>query len=208
MGRLARSFLIVFSFLTVLVAESTITKANTLAIVTGNGNSISRSFSFKRTQLFKTAQIRFFASTNSTTWTTQELNSTIYSDAPVVEPEVQTSEIVYQNNVTIWQTASTNRYIMGQCTWYAYNRRSELGLKTGSLWGNAGNWQYAAAAAGWTVNNVPSIGAVIEWPGHVAIVERIDWEKNRVYISEMNYLWAYNYHEAWIENADQQTYIH
>jgi surface antigen len=204
-SRVMRFILVGFSFFGALTMSLVNMSDNVRATETANGNSVSRSFSFKRTRLFKTAEIRFFASTNSTIWTTQELNPALYS---VVQNPLPVNEIVYQNNVTIWQTSSENRYVMGQCTWYVYNRRAELGLKTGSLWGDAGNWQYYAAAAGWTVDNIPSIGAVIEWPGHVAVVEKIDWENNRVYISEMNYLWAFNYHEAWVENADQQIYIH
>jgi surface antigen len=207
---IARPFLILTVFILVLVSVFQFIGVPTNALTTNNGNAITLSFSFRRTQLVhKSAQVGFFDSINSTDWITQKTSVDTFSAVPVPEPIVSQTPINLRDGVTSWQTDSGNRYTPGQCTWYAYNRRRELGLKTGSFWGNAGNWQYAAAAAGFTVNNTPGIGAIIEWPGHVAVVEKIDWKNNRVYISEMNYLWIpYNYHETWINNADQQVYIH
>ena len=81
-----------------------------------------------------------------------------------------------------------NRYSFGQCTWYAYERRAELGRPVGSLWGNAATWAYYAAAAGYKVNGTPAVGAVMQnggGYGHVAVVEAVS-PGNYVTISEMN----------------------
>ena len=85
-----------------------------------------------------------------------------------------------------------NRYAFGNCTWYAYERRQQLGRPVGSLWGNASTWAMYAAAAGYTVNGSPAPGAVLQQGaagyygyGHVAIVESVDPGKS-ITISEMN----------------------
>lgn len=81
-----------------------------------------------------------------------------------------------------------NRYAYGNCTWYAYERRAQLGRPIGSFWGNGGSWGYSAAAAGFVVNNTPAAGAILVEPGspgHVAIVERV-LDNGDVYITEMN----------------------
>lgn len=82
-----------------------------------------------------------------------------------------------------------NRYAAGNCTWYAYERRAQLGKPVGSFWGNANTWGMSAAGTGYSVDNAPSAGAVMVdesgWYGHVAIVESVS-ENGDVYISEMN----------------------
>jgi surface antigen len=81
-----------------------------------------------------------------------------------------------------------NRYAYGNCTWYAYERREQLGMPVGSFWGNGGSWAYSARAAGYVVNSTPSFGAVLVQagsPGHVAIVESVNADGSIV-ISEMN----------------------
>jgi surface antigen len=176
------------------------------ALDTGYGISISRSFSLLTARPERSYSRQRFASNQSTEWKGQKISKlAVDKPEPVYEPSGQT---VVQSNLEIYNTQVGNRYIPGQCTWYAYNRRVELGLNVGSYWGNAGSWQFNARAGGYRVDNSPAVGAIIEWPGHVAIVEKVDAKNNRVYISEMNYLWAYNYHEAWIDNANQQVYIH
>ena len=91
-----------------------------------------------------------------------------------------------------WLTASVgNRYAAGNCTWYAYERRLQLGRPIGSFWGHARAWSASARAAGFLVNNTPAPGAIIQntWGGygygHVGIVERVDGQN--IYVSDMNY---------------------
>ena len=85
-----------------------------------------------------------------------------------------------------------NRYDYGYCTWYAYNRRAELGRPVGSFWGNASSWAYMARGSGFRVDNVPEVGAVMQDSysaggyGHVAVVESVGADGS-VTVSEMNY---------------------
>ncbi|MFU0766894.1 CHAP domain-containing protein, partial [Staphylococcus warneri] len=80
-----------------------------------------------------------------------------------------------------------NLYTAGQCTYYVYDR---VGGKVGSTWGNANNWANAAAAAGYTVNNRPAAGAILQTTqggyGHVAYVESVNSDGS-IRVSEMNY---------------------
>lgn len=85
-----------------------------------------------------------------------------------------------------------NRYDYGYCTWYAYNRRAELGRPVGSFWGNAATWASYARGSGYTVSSTPIAGAVMQTAnaaggyGHVAVVERVNGDGS-IFISEMNY---------------------
>lgn len=82
-----------------------------------------------------------------------------------------------------------NRYAPGNCTWYAYERRAQLGRPVGSFWGNANTWAANARASGYRVNNSAAAGAVFAdqagYFGHVGIVERVK-PNGDVVVSEMN----------------------
>ena len=89
-----------------------------------------------------------------------------------------------------------NRYGLGQCTWYAYERRVQLGSPVGGMWGNANTWAYAAAANGFLVDGNPASGAIMQnggGYGHVAIVEAVNPGVS-VTISEMN---GYRFGGGW-----------
>lgn len=85
-----------------------------------------------------------------------------------------------------------NRYDYGYCTWYAYNRRAELGRPIGSFWGHASTWRINAMGSGYLVNKSPRVGAVMQDSysaggyGHVAVVESVNADGS-ILISEMNY---------------------
>jgi len=100
----------------------------------------------------------------------------------------------------IARASAGNRYAFGNCTWYAYERRMQLGSPVGSFWGNAATWAVYARAAGYRVDNTPEVGAVAQWnayqggagyAGHVAIVESVNGDGS-VTVSEMNYLYNFN----------------
>lgn len=81
-----------------------------------------------------------------------------------------------------------NGYAFGYCTYYAFDRRVEMGKRVGGNWGHATSWAGSAAREGYTVNNSPSVGAIIQnggGYGHVGIVERI-LPNGDIEISEMN----------------------
>ena len=84
-----------------------------------------------------------------------------------------------------------NKYAPGNCTWYAYERRAQLGRTVGSFWGNANTWVDAARGTGYTVSRQPLAGAVLvsgSGPyGHVAVVESVD-ASGEIVVSEMNNL--------------------
>ena len=91
------------------------------------------------------------------------------------------------SNTTSERSASGNLYTAGQCTWYVYDK---VGGKISSTWGNANNWANAAASSGYTVNNTPKQGAIMQTSqgafGHVAYVENVN-NDGSVKVSEMNY---------------------
>jgi len=92
-------------------------------------------------------------------------------------------------NAQIASASAGNRYAFGQCTWYAYERRAQLGRPVGSFWGNAATWAMYARAAGYLVDDNPNVGAVMQnggGYGHVAVVESINPGES-ITISEMNY---------------------
>ncbi|WP_206166381.1 LysM peptidoglycan-binding domain-containing protein [Mammaliicoccus sciuri] len=80
----------------------------------------------------------------------------------------------------------SNLYTSGQCTYYAFSKRPDLG----NTWGNANNWANAAAQAGYTVNNSPAAGSILQSTaggyGHVAYVDKVNADGS-IQVSEMNY---------------------
>lgn len=81
-----------------------------------------------------------------------------------------------------------NRYAYGYCTWWAYERRAQIGRPIGSFWGNATSWASSGSASGFAVNRTPVVGAIMQnggGYGHVAIVEAVNPDGS-VEISEMN----------------------
>lgn len=108
-----------------------------------------------------------------------------------------------------------NRYDYGYCTWYAYNRRAELGRPVGSFWGNASTWASYARGSGYLVNSSPAVGAVMQNSyqaggyGHVAVVESVNADGS-IYVSEMNYAgWnVKSYRTVSAGEASGYNYIH
>lgn len=110
-----------------------------------------------------------------------------------------------------------NLYTDGQCTYYAFNRRAELGKPIGSLWGNASNWAASASQAGFNVNNTPEVGAIFQSTpgqngagayGHVGVVESVN-PNGTLTVSEMNWNGGVNVKSyRTIYNPGSYNYIH
>ncbi len=84
----------------------------------------------------------------------------------------------------------SNGYDYGYCTWYAANKRAQIGRPVPSNLGNASTWKVLAQRAGFAVGSVPQSGAVIWTPprdyyGHVGFVETV-YPDGSVLVSEMN----------------------
>lgn len=94
-------------------------------------------------------------------------------------------------NAQLAGASAGNRYAANNCTWYAYERRMQLGRPIGSFWGNASTWAMYASAAGYAVNGNPAAGAVMQngggyaGYGHVSVVEQVV-PGQYVRVTEMN----------------------
>ena len=103
--------------------------------------------------------------------------------------ESSTSSTSVQSSYRSNMSASVgNKYAYGYCTWYAYERRAQIGRPIGSYWGNATSWAASGAASGLVVNRTPAVGAIMQnggGYGHVAIVESVNSDGS-ITISEMN----------------------
>lgn len=87
--------------------------------------------------------------------------------------------------------SGTNRMAWGQCTYYAWWKREDLGMPLpAALTGDAKYWAYNARALGMRVDNIPEAGAVFQttagWYGHVGIVMRVN-DDGSILVREMNY---------------------
>ncbi|RBP98817.1 lytic transglycosylase domain-containing protein [Bifidobacterium xylocopae] len=75
-------------------------------------------------------------------------------------------------------------YQPGQCTWWAANRRANIGHPVTAHMGNGGAWANTARSMGWPVGHEPRLGAAMSISpgllgsdpsyGHVAVVEQIN----------------------------------
>ncbi len=109
----------------------------------------------------------------------------------------------YRVNSGIAGVSAGNKYAWGNCTWYAYERRVQMGHPVGSYWGNAKTWAYYARSDGYLVDRSPAAGAVLVdgsgYFGHVAVVESVA-ANGDITISEMN-----NYAYGGFGTVDRRT---
>lgn len=110
-----------------------------------------------------------------------------------------------------------NGYVAGQCTWWAYERRRQMGIGTPSYLGNGGQWYATAPSYGLRVDHSPQVGAAISFLpgqagadgfyGHVGVVEAVNG--NTITISEMNAVGGpYVVSYRTLYNASQFWYVH
>lgn len=112
---------------------------------------------------------------------------------PLLVPESEGTRANYQV-VTAGDVG--NAYPYGQCTWWAYERRHQLGKFSGSHFGDARSWAASASALGYPVDNTPTQQGDIlvfmpgqegahGYYGHVAVVEQVNPDGS-ILISESN----------------------
>ncbi|WP_440914531.1 glucosaminidase domain-containing protein [Enterococcus innesii] len=85
-------------------------------------------------------------------------------------------------------------YPVGQCTWYVFNRVTQLGGQVNDYMGNGGQWGSTGRRLGYTVSQLPQAGSMVSFApgtagsdpryGHVAFVEAVG--PNGILISEGN----------------------
>ncbi|MDG0843036.1 LysM peptidoglycan-binding domain-containing protein [Staphylococcus equorum] len=120
---------------------------------------------------------------------------------------------MYSHHYKPTQVASngSNYYNWGQCTYYAFDRRQQLGKSVSNLWGNANNWASAASNNGYKVDRTPEVGAIFQSNagnyGHVGVVERKNPDGSIV-VSEMNWQGVGQKSYRTIHNTGQYNYIH
>lgn len=143
-------------------------------ITTLDGNKVSNSGSQKDCpQATKTYTLR---ATNSSGENSRSVTVTILA-GPAKPPPAQ---------------VNYNPYDVGQCTWWAWKRRTETD-PIPIIAGNAGEWARTAEDVGLTVDQTPTVGSIVVWPpntwipsadgsseqiagdvGHVAYVEGVE----------------------------------
>ncbi len=85
-----------------------------------------------------------------------------------------------------------NTYEWGNCTYWVFIQRLKAGNPIPNIWGNAATWASYAALQGYSVDQTPAVGAVMQTAnaarglGHVAYVTAVDPATGAWTISEMN----------------------
>ena len=116
-----------------------------------------------------------------------------------IVPETERPEYVAPAPVTTTTTDTYYGYLYntgshpmpwGWCTWWAWQRRNELGRTLPGGLGNARNWAWQPANAGYAVDKTPEPGAVFVstggYYGHVGVVEAVN-DDGTLSVSDMNY---------------------
>lgn len=107
-----------------------------------------------------------------------------------VKPEPQQNFV--QPAYSFKPVFSGNGYDWGWCTWWAAERRRQIGKAIPSNWSDAAYWADGARASGYQVGTIPRVGAIAQENysagglGHVAIVEAVSKDGRKVKISDMN----------------------
>ena len=110
-------------------------------------------------------------------------------------------------------------YIIGNCTWYAYGRASELlgkNLDTAFRYSASDWWSTNKNGNYYPYGSEPKVGAIACYSNHVAIVEKV--ENGRVYVSESGWTVSskcptsaldlrFHYGTPWVSNPKGYIYI-
>ncbi len=104
-----------------------------------------------------------------------------------------------------------DNYAPGNCTYWVFARRSEVGEPIPNTWGNAATWAPRAAKDGYVVDHTPTKYAIMQTPnsaeglGHVAFVESVDPD-GTWHISEMNVVGLYIIDDKAMPASDAKSY--
>jgi surface antigen len=85
-------------------------------------------------------------------------------------------------------------YAWGNCTWWVFILRQQNNEPIPNTWGNASSWATNALLDGYSVDNTPTNGSIMQIStvdnglGHVAFVTNVDAVTGAWTISEMNVL--------------------
>ena len=88
--------------------------------------------------------------------------------------------------------STTDTYAWGNCTYWVSLLRQQAKDPIPNTWGNAATWAFYARLNGYVVNNIPSVGAIMQISdvdnglGHVAYVTAVNPTTGAWTISEMN----------------------
>ncbi|WP_415425647.1 CHAP domain-containing protein [Staphylococcus borealis] len=106
-----------------------------------------------------------------------------------------------------------NLYAKGQCTYYVFDRIRQDGNMISNKWGDAKYWAAKADEEGYTVNNEPSVGAILQYPkgqyGHVAYIDKVH-QDGSLTVFDMNYNKPYEVTKRTVHDnqVDEFNYIH
>ncbi|MFB9839159.1 CHAP domain-containing protein [Actinoallomurus acaciae] len=139
------------------------------------------------------------------------------SDGTVAPPCVTTLTDDYPYKSDSSSEADPWNFYKRECVSFAAWRiRQRLGVDftnsyLGVHWGNAINWDNAAASAGVKVDHTAKVGAIAQWNtgtyGHVAYVARVNGD-GTILLEEYNYLSAHNYDTRTVTASSVGNYLH
>ncbi|WJP97863.1 CHAP domain-containing protein [Macrococcus bovicus] len=102
-----------------------------------------------------------------------------------------------------------NTYDRGQCTFYVFEKVKADGKMIERTWHDAKYWKEGAEEDGYTVNQTPVEGALLQSSrgeqGHVAYVEHV-YQNGKIRVSEMNYIKPYHVSERILTQEDIKRY--
>ena len=119
------------------------------------------------------------------------------------------SRILYVNSRG---TSGGNRNAYGNCTWFAWEYRQDIGRPLpNAVLGHANTWNLSLGRMGYLINRSPAVGAIMQSSaggggyGHVAVVTGIDSDGS-VTVREMNYAGYNVVSERTLSAAQASTY--
>jgi len=111
-------------------------------------------------------------------------------------PIISVSALIGNNNVGLNRQIYTgpidpsDHYAWGNCTYWVFLLRQEIGQPIPNTWGNANTWALRAIQDGYIVNHIPEVDSIMQTTkpplGHVALVIKVNSFQQTWTISEMN----------------------